>query len=436
MTPTQPVAARRWNGFEELHALQRERIGTALCQAAHSPFYRDRFRLRQGGTMPGSLADVPVTTKDDLRAAYPFGMLAVPRERVATYHESSGSSGRATSSFCTEDDWVDIGERFNRMPAGIGPADTLLVRIPYAMVLAGHIGHFGARARGATVVPADSRSFATPYGRVVRLLHDLGVTLTWSNPTEPLIWAAAARAAGLDPRTDFPRLRALLVCGEPLSEARRERLGELWDAAVIEDYGATEVGPLASACRHGRRHFYADRVVPEVLDPATGEITPDGTGDLVITPLYREAMPLLRYNLEDTVRLSHEPCPCGSWLPVIRLTGRATQTFDVAGRQVSQLQLEELVFRLPAAYGVLFWRARAEARRLVAEVEVADAYAADACAELAAAVRARLGVDCAVAPVPPGTLMPDEVLSAPGDVLKPRSLFGPEEDWSRGLLYY
>ncbi|OKI02144.1 CoF synthetase [Streptomyces sp. CB02923] len=436
MTLTQPAASRRWSGFAELHALQRERIGTALRQAANAPFYRDRFRLRQGGTMPGSLADVPVTTKEDLRAAYPFGMLAVPRERVATYHESSGSSGRATSSFCTEDDWADIGERFNRMPAGIGAADTLLVRIPYAMVLAGHIGHHGARMRGATVVPADSRSFATPYARVVRLLHDLGVTLTWSNPTEPLIWAAAARAAGLDPRTDFPRLRALLVCGEPLSDARRERLGELWGASVIEDYGATEVGPLASACRFGRRHFYADRVIPEVLDPATGEFAPDGTGDLVITPLYREAMPLLRYNLEDHVHLSHEPCPCGSWLPVIRLAGRATQAFAVAGRRVSQLQLEELVFRLPAAYGVLFWRARAEAQRLVAEVEVADAHAADACAGLSRAVRDHLDVDCEVTPVPPGTLMPGEVLSAPGDVLKPRSLFGPDEDWSRGLLYY
>ncbi|MFD7663793.1 phenylacetate--CoA ligase family protein [Streptomyces sp. NPDC059788] len=434
MSRTRPTTPRPRSGFEELHALQRERVGTVLRRAANAPFYRDRFRLERGGTMPAGLADVPVTTKADLRAAYPFGMLAVPRRRIATYHESGADSGPATSSFCTEDDWVDIGERFNRMPVGIGAADTLLVRVPYAMVLAGHIGHYGARAKGATVIPADSRSFATPYARVVRLLRDLDVTLTWSNPTEPLIWAAAARAAGLDPRTDFPRLRALLVCGEPLSEARRRRLGELWDVSVIEDYGATEVGPLASACRSGRRHFYADRVVPEVLDPATGEITPDGTGDLVITPLYREAMPLLRYNLEDHVHLSHEPCACGSRLPVIRLAGRAKQAFAVAGRRVSQVQLEELVFRLPAAYGVLFWRARAGADRIATEVEVDSAHAGAACAELARAVRTHLGVDCEVAPVPPGTLMPGEVLSAPGDVLMPRSLFGPDEDWSRGLL--
>ncbi|MFC6935802.1 phenylacetate--CoA ligase family protein [Actinomadura yumaensis] len=150
------------------------------------------------------------------------------RTELATYHESSGTAGRPTASYYTAADWAELAERFARKPTGIRPADTFLVRTPYALMITGHMAHAGARSQGATVVPGDNRSLAMPCSRVVRVLHDLAVTLTWSMPSETLLWAAAARAHGLDPATDFPALRALFVGGEPLGGARRRRIEEIW----------------------------------------------------------------------------------------------------------------------------------------------------------------------------------------------------------------
>ncbi|WP_327358863.1 phenylacetate--CoA ligase family protein [Streptomyces sp. NBC_01304] len=433
---TQTSEVRSWRSFDELRELQDERIAQSIRRASATPHYRERFGWGVDAAIPTRLDQIPVTTKDHLRASYPFQMLGVPWEEVATFHESSGSSGQVTSAFYTDNDWRDVGERFSRLPVDIRAADTLLVRSPYAMVLAGHLAHYGGRLNGATIVPADSRSAVTPYSRVVQLLKDLKVTLTWSMPTEPLIWAAAAREAGLDPRVDFPGLRGILTCGEPLSSARKQRISEIWGVPVFDDYGATEVGPLASECAFGNRHFYADRVFPEIYDPHSGEFSSEGVGNLVITPLQLEAMPMLRYYLEDRVELGLEPCACNSWLPVIRLAGRPTQIFEVADKPLSQLDLEELVFRLPLEYGVMFWRARADKDALVVQLEVTDEHARSACSELEASIRRVLSTPCEVTPVEPGTLMPTDVLTHSRDILKPRSLFGPDEDWASGILYY
>ncbi|MFI9583641.1 bagremycin/ferroverdin synthetase BagE/FevW [Streptomyces sp. NPDC052236] len=416
-----------WSSFDELRARQDERIAPALHHARNSPFYDKRLEPGQG------LAQLGLTTKADLRESYPFNMLAVPRERLATYHESSGSTGNPTPAYFTEAEWADLADRFVRKTVPIGPTDTLLVRIPYGLVLAGHMAHWAAMRSGATVVPGDCRSLAVPYSRVVRLLHDLEVTLTWSTPSESLIWVAAAKAAGYSPGS-FPALRALYVAGEPISSARRRRIEEIWGALVIEEYGCTEVGPLGSDCPYGRMHFWADRVLPEIYDPQSGQITPEGTGQLVITPLYREAMPLLRYNLEDVVDLRYEDCPCDWKLPTVRVLGRLGQGYTVGGRRLGQIQVEELVFRLPAAHGVLFWRARAEPERLVVQIEVPGPGSQEACATLAASIEAELGVRCAVSAVPEGTLVPGELLAERLDAMKPRKLFGPGENWEQAIV--
>ncbi len=268
------------------------------------------------------------------------------------------------------------------------------------------------------------------------MLHDLDVTLTWSMPTETLIWAAAARAAGLDPGRDFPALRALFVGGEPLSDARRRRISEIWGVPVVEEYGSTETGSLAGECSAGVMHLWADRVIFEVYDPETGEITPDGVGQLVVTPLYREAMPLLRYNLEDNVEVSYAPCSCGWHLPTVKVLGRSAFGYPVRDVRITQNALEDLVFSLPAERNVLFWRAKAEPDVLKIEIEVAEESRATACAELTAAVRRTFGVPAEVAGVPVGTLVPEHVLTSVQDVVKPRSLFQADEDWDKALLYY
>ncbi|GIE94616.1 AMP-binding protein [Paractinoplanes rishiriensis] len=417
-----------WGDFAELAKLQDALLPAALAAAAGSPFYRAR------GTVPATAAELagyPLTSKADLRDAYPFGMLAVDRSRLATYHESSGSTGTPTASYYTEADWADLIDRYARMHIGIAPSDTVMVRTPYALMLTGHVAHAAARACGATVVPADNRSLATPYAKVVRLLHDLEVTLTWSLPTDALLWAAAATRAGLQPGRDFPALRALLVAGEPLSPARRARIAQVWSAPVVEEYGASETGGLAGQCPHGHLHLWADRAIFEVHDPATGRTTPDGAGELVVTPLFREAMPLLRYHLGDRVEVTYADCPCGWALPTVRVLGRPG-----TGAGLTQVGLEDLVFRLPAGYGVMFWRARHTADGLHAQIEVAPEHGAAAARDLRAAVGAAHGIEARVDAVPPGTLVPDAVLTALPEVMKPRGLFTADENWDRALRYY
>ncbi|WP_433831153.1 AMP-binding protein [Actinoplanes sp. CA-015351] len=425
----------QWRGHEELTRLQDAQLEQLFGWAARSPFYQRRF----GGTVPrtrADLTDLPLTSKQDLRDGYPFGLLAVPKQELATYHESSGTAGAPTASYYTERDWTDLAERYARKWVGIRADDVFLVRTPYALMITGHLAHRAARLHGATVVPGDNRSLAMPYSRVVRVLHDLEVTLTWSMPTETLIWAAAARLAGHHPGTDFPALRALFVGGEPLTPARRARISRIWGVPVVEEYGSTETGSLAGECPHGRLHFWADRAIPEIYRPEDGTVVAEGAGQLVVTPLYREAMPLLRYHLEDAVELSYRDCACGWNLPTIRVLGRSGFGYPVGNARISQQELETLVFELPAEYDVVFWRAKATTETLFVELEVAAEHSAPATAALTAAIRSRLGVDAYVAGLAPGTLVPHHALTATQDVVKPRSLFGPDEDWDKALLYY
>lgn len=426
----------QWSDFDQLVALQEKQLPYSLSWAAHSPFYHARFGTTSQPRSFADLAALPITTKQELRDNYPRGMLAVDMDELATYHESSGTAGEPTPSFYTTEDWIDLAERFARKSLGILPTDTFLVRTPYALLLTGHLAHAAGRLAGATVVPGDNRSLATPYSRVTRVLRDLGVTLTWSVPTECLLWGAAAKAKGLDPRTDFPALRGLFVGGEPLTAARRARISRLWGVPVEQEYGCTETGSLAGECPAGNLHLWADRLVFEVLDRQTGTFAREGRGQLVATTLYRRAMPLIRYNLEDTVEVSYSECGCGWQLPVVRVLGRSASGYVVGDKRVTQQSLEELVFDLPDEHEVLFWRARAEPRVLRIEIESPPAQQVAAAAALDTAVRRELGADCDVTAVDPGTLVPKGVLADENDVVKPRSLFGPEEDWSKAVLYY
>ncbi|MFI8308353.1 phenylacetate--CoA ligase family protein [Streptomyces sp. NPDC085927] len=424
-----------WHSLDELRDLQLKQVPQVLAWAARAPFYRERFGSGAPPSTPEDLASLPLTGKQDLRDRYPFGMLAVERSRLATYHESSGTAGAATPSYYTAEDWIDLADRFARKWVGLTADDTLFVRTPYALMITGHLAQAAARSRGATVVPGDYRSLAMPYTRVIRALHDLGVTLTWSIPTEPLMWAAAAREAGYRPGEDFPHLRALFLGGEPLTPARRKRISSTWKVPVVEEYGSTETGSLAGECPEGRMHLWADRLLCEVYSPRTGRLSPEGRGQFVVTPLFREAMPLLRYNLEDDVEISYEACGCGWHLPTIRVLGRPALERTVGGRPVTQYALEEIVFGLPATYEVMFWRARAESSTLHVHIEVAEAHRAGAVPELTAAITRELGVPCEVTPLEPGTLVPREVLTAVPDVVKPRTLLGPDEDWSQAALH-
>jgi phenylacetate-CoA ligase len=425
-----------WATYADLADLQAERLAWTMQQARRSPFYQHHL---DGVDDPASLSDLgrlPQTTKSHLRANYPFGLLAVPRSELATYHESSGTSGEPSPSYFTAADWQDLSERYARKSIELAPSDVFLVRAPYALPLTGHLAHAGARLKGAMVVPGDLRSSAMPYARVIRILHDLDVTVTWSMPAEALLLAAAARVAGYRPEKDFPHLRAMVLAGEPMTPGRRARIARLWGVPVEEEYGSTETGTLAGDCPQGRLHLWTDRVIAEVYDPQTGESRPDGRGQLVITTLYREAMPLVRYNLEDTVEVSYDGCGCGWPLPTIAIEGRSAFGYRISGHAVTQQRVEDLVFELPDECGVLFWRARAELDRLSVEMEVDPDHADAACAALSDLIGRELGVTSSVAAIAPGTLVSQQLLTASPAVVKPRSLFGPDEDWSKAIIYF
>lgn len=423
-----------WASFDELEATTGKYLDDVLARALTTPFYTQRFA---GQVTVDDFDSIPLTTKEDLIEAYPFGLKAVPQAELTNYFESSSSGGHATPAYYTRSDWADLVDRYARKPIGFRPEDILLVRSPYALGLAAHVTAEVARHFGVTVVPGDMRSSVIPYPRVVRLLHDLGVTLTWSNPTDCFLWAATARRQGLDPARDFPSLRGLIVGGEPLSDARHDRLSEVWGGIpVVDEYGCTEVGSLAGVCPNGSFHFWADRLKAEVLDRETGRLSASGMGELVVTPLMLEAMPLLRYNTGDRVDLRYEDCACGWNLPKIRVLGRTAQGYEVAGRRLTQIDLDDIVYRLPMAMGVLFWRARAESDRLLVQVESGGTGGGDAPITKAVsdAVRETLEVPVDVEVLPPGGLVPDEMIVRPKQSLKPRSLYGPGENWDQAIV--
>jgi len=425
-----------WGSLEELYAQQLTQLRATIRQARNAPFYAERLPAPEEIDDLSDLARIPVITKRHLRESYPFGMLAVPVDRVATYHESSGTTGEPTPSFFSEADWYEMATRFARSAVHLKPDDVVLIRTPYSMLITAHQAHQAARLKGATVVPADNRSLLMPYSRVIRLLRDLAVTVAWCLPSECLIWAAAAREAGLKPDVDFPSLRAFHVAGEPLTPARRRRIEELWGVEVVEDYGSTETGSIGGQCPAGRLHLWADRYLTEVYDPATGTTARTGRGELVITTLYREAMPLVRYNIEDLVEVTDEECPCGWRLPTMRVLGRSAIAYDVGGVFVDQAAVEEIVLSLPLELGVLFWRARAWPDRLEVELEAAADRTDEAAARLTRLLGERLGVRSTVTASAPGSLMPIELLTAEREFAKPRNLFGPNENWDKAVIYY
>ncbi|GII04654.1 phenylacetate--CoA ligase family protein [Planobispora takensis] len=423
-----------WHSFEQLREAQEKLLSAALQRAAGSPFYR----RRTGADGIWKLEDVPITSKPDLRSTYPFGMLAVPKSELVTYHETSGTGGAPvpTPTFYTAADWAEMVDRFLRNPIPMTGDDTLLVRISYALVMAAHLAHQAGLTAGATVIAADARTLASPYPALVRILRDVEVSLTWSTPFECLVWSAAARVAGHRPDRDFPALRAFYTAGEPLGPARRARISEIWGGVpVLDVYGSTEIGSVSGTCPAGVMHFWADRLLPEIYDPASGTFAREGTGQLVVTTLYQEAMPLIRYDLEDHVELRYEPCECGWKLPTIKVFGRISHDYDVAGRQLSAAQVEEAVFRLPAEYGVIFWRGQAHPDRLVVQIEVGPEHAAAAREELRDLLAREFDVPCEVEPVETGTFVPSDVLTGQRSVLKPRRFFGPDEDWDGAIIH-
>ena len=288
-------------------------LARQIERACRSDFYRRSLNP----SSPFGL--IPPPTKEDLRKGYPFGFLAVPHRDVVTYHESSGTTGTPSVSFYTANEWKELGTRFDRKPSEIVADDVFLIRIPYAFVVAGMLADTCGRQKGAMVIAGDNRTLAAPPSRAARVVKDLGVTKTWSTPTEILLIAAAMMAQGNDPARDAPSLRSIFVGGEALPPAKQRFISQTWGgAAVAQEFGCTEAGSLAGTWPDGTTRWWSDVALAEVLCD-DGEIHRNGTGQLLITPLLREAMPLLRYETGDRVTLAGNDA---AELPVVSFHGR------------------------------------------------------------------------------------------------------------------
>jgi phenylacetate-CoA ligase len=317
----------------ERTVLQRERLRALLA------------RLGRDADTP--LAELPFTTKSQLRDTYPFGMLAVPLEETVRVHASSGTRGKPTIVAYTAHD-VDVFADVNARAiacAGGRAADVLHVAYGYGLFTGGLGLHYGGERLGATVVPASGGNTALQ----LQLLEDLGAAGLCCTPSFALLLAERRRPG------DGIRLRYGVFGAEPWSEAMREKLEDAWGIDACDIYGLSEVGGpgVAAECREGKGalHVFDDHFLPEIVDPETGEPT-DGLGELVLTTLTREALPVVRYRTGDITRFVDGECACGrTHRRIARLSGRVDDMLIVRGVNVFPSEIEDVVLEHPALGG-------------------------------------------------------------------------------------
>ncbi|MBT2376010.1 MULTISPECIES: phenylacetate--CoA ligase PaaK [unclassified Streptomyces] len=398
----------------ELEALQLERLRTTLRHAYENvPFYRAAFD--GSGLRPEdcrTLADLsrfPFTAKADLRDNYPFGMFAVPEADVRRIHASSGTTGRPTVVGYTErdlDTWADVVARSIRA-AGGRPGHKVHVAYGYGLFTGGLGAHYGAERLGCTVIPASGGMTA----RQVQLIQDFRPEIIMITPSYMLTLLDEFERQGVDPRTTS--LKVGVFGAEPWTEAMRREIEDRLAIDAVDIYGLSEVmGPgVAQECVETKDglHIWEDHFYPEVVDPFTGEVLPDGEeGELVFTSLTKEAMPVIRYRTRDLTRLL--PGTARNFRRMEKVTGRSDDMVILRGVNLFPTQIEEIVLRTPAVAPHfqlrLTRKGRLDALTVRAEAR-ADATAADrerAALAIASAVKDGVGVSVEVEIVDPESL--------------------------------
>ncbi|MEU4731619.1 phenylacetate--CoA ligase PaaK [Streptomyces sp. NPDC023588] len=400
---------------DELAALQLTRLRATLRRAYdHVPFYRQAFD--KAGVRPDdcrSLADLalfPFTTKADLRDQYPFGMFAVPRPEVRRIHASSGTTGRPTVVGYTDGDlstWSDVVARSIRA-AGGRPGQIVHVAYGYGLFTGGLGAHYGAERLGCTVVPASGGMT----DRQVRLIEDFRPEVIMVTPSYMLTLLDEMERQGIDPRATS--LRTGIFGAEPWTEEMRREIEDRLDIDAVDIYGLSEViGPgVAMECVETKDglHIWEDHFYPEVVDPLTGAVLPEGEpGELVFTSLTKEAMPVIRYRTRDLTRLLP-----GTARPAFRrmekVTGRSDDMIILRGVNLYPTQIEEVLLRTAGLAPHFQLRLTREGRMdaLTVRVEArreTDAGRRDAAAaEVVRAVKEGIGVSVRVEVVDPQTL--------------------------------
>lgn len=335
---------------DQIEALQLERIKKTAVQCYEKiPFYKKSFD--EAGFDPysiSSLDDVkkaPFVTKQDLRDAYPYGMLAVPLSEVREIHMSSGTTGVATVGAYTEHDLDFWGECFARgiRYADGGPNDVAQIAYGYGLFTGGLGAHYGAKAAGCTTIPISAGNTE----RQIRVMREMGSTILCCTPSYAMHIADTAISMGIDPAREF-HLRAGIHGAEAFSDNFRKELEKKLNYKALDIYGLTEtMGPgVAVECLAQQGlHIAEDHFLCEIIDPATGQVLPDGEwGELVITTLDREASPVFRYRTRDITRILPGSCPCGrTHRRIDRIHGRTDDMLIIRGVNVFPSQIENVM---------------------------------------------------------------------------------------------
>ncbi|MBO7569498.1 MAG: phenylacetate--CoA ligase [Bacteroidaceae bacterium] len=336
---------------EELKKLQLERLQATVKHCMNSPFYKKRFE--EIGLKPEdikSLDDVrkiPFTTKQDLRDTYPFGIASVPLRECVRLHSSSGTTGNPTVILHTKkdlDEWANQVAR-NLWMVGLRPDDVFQNSSGYGMFTGGLGFQYGAEKLGMLTVPAAAGNSL----RQIKFIKDFGTTAIHAVPSYVTRLYEVMQEEGVDPRKDT-KLKVLAIGAEPHSEEQRQRIEQMMGVKAYNSFGMSEMcGPgVGFECQEQNGlHFWEDYYIVEIVDPETLEPVKDGEiGELVLTTLCREAMPLLRYRTRDLTRVLGRTCPCGrNHIRLDRMRGRSDDMMVLRGVNIFPIQIEKILMQ-------------------------------------------------------------------------------------------
>ncbi len=324
--------------------------------AQTSPWVKSQ--LSRAGLSPSDITSkedlekIPFTTKQDLRDNYPFGMLACPIEDVVRFHASSGTTGKSTVVYYTQEDidtWAGLMARVLKT-TGLCNKDIMQIIYNYGFFTGGFGFHYGAERLGVSVIPSGSGNTK----KQIEIMRDFKTTSFTSTPSYALHLAEVAREMDVDPQS--LSLRQGVFGGEPWSDALRRQIEESFCIDAYDNYGLSELCGPGVACECEEKaglHFWEDYFILEVIDPETGEVLADGEkGELVFTPLWKQAMPLLRYRTGDISRIMDDECSCSlPFKKIERITGRSDDMLIIRGVNIFPSQIEEVISQHPAFQG-------------------------------------------------------------------------------------
>ena len=337
----------------QIEALQQERLQATVQHCMNSPFYRKRFE--EAGLKPEDIKTlddirrIPFTTKQDLRDTYPFGMASVPLRECTRLHSSSGTTGTPTVILHTQKDleeWAAQVAR-NLWMVGLRPDDVFQNSSGYGMFTGGLGFQYGAERLGMLTIPAAAGNSI----RQIKFITDFGTTALHAVPSYVTRLYEVMQSMGVNPRRDT-RLKVLAIGAEPHSEEQRRRIEEMMGVKAYNSFGMSEMcGPgVGFECQEQNGlHFWEDYYIVEIVDPETLEPVPDGeVGELVLTSLCREAMPLLRYRTRDLTRVLGRTCPCGrNHVRIDRMRGRSDDMMVLRGVNIFPIQIEKILMTFP-----------------------------------------------------------------------------------------